>query len=392
MGACDSGAVPAGSYSDEDNQIAMTEKAEPALLKDILGPQALATIADAGRSVSPRFDRTAFSNAASDGLNALSIMERVRHIADALAVALPTDYAGALEILSAMAPKLTHGFQAVAVTEFVARHGLEDFDRSMIALADLTRFGTAEFAIRPFLARDPHRTLAVMAGWAVNEDAHVRRLASEGSRPRLPWAARVPAIKADPTIAAPILETLNADPSPYVRKSVANHLNDIAKDRPDWLLDRLERWPSDDNRTVWIVRHALRTLIKAGNPRALALIGVEHGALVEVQRFSVTPQVVHLGNRIEIAAEIRSTAQKNQRLVVDYRLHYARAGGKTAAKVFKLRALDLAAGEVVMLGISQVIRDFSTRRHHPGIHAIDLIVNGQKMAEASFDLLAQSAG
>ena len=370
----------------------MTEKTKSPLLKDILGPQALATIGEVGRSVSPRFNRAVFSKAASDGLDALSIMERVRHIADALAAALPTDYAAALEILSAMAPKLTHGFQVVAITEYVARQGHEDFDRSMIALVDLTRFGTAEFAIRPFLARDPHRTLAVMAGWTAHEDAHVRRLASEGSRPRLPWAARVPAIKADPTIAAPILETLNADPSPYVRKSVANHLNDIAKDRPDWLLDRLERWPSDDSRTVWIVRHALRTLIKAGNPRALALIGVGHGALVEVQSFSVTPQVVHLGDRVEIAVEIRSTALENQRLVVDYCVHYARAGGKTAAKIFKLRALDIAAREGVKLGIRQVIRDFSTRRHHPGIHAIDLIINGQKMAHTSFDLLAQSAG
>lgn len=216
--------------------------------------------------------------------------------------------------------------------------------------------------------------------WAVSVTAEPRLLASYDVSARN-WS-----------IAAPIPETLNADPSPYVRKSVANHLNDIAKDRPDWLLDRLEQWPSDDSRTVWIVRHALRTLIKAGNPRALALIGVEHGALVEVQHFAVTPQAVHLGDRIEIAAAIRSTAGGKQRLVVDYRLPYARMGGKTVAKVFKLRTLDLAAGEVVMLGIGQVIRDSSTRRHHPGIHAIGLIINGQKMAHTSFDLLAQSAG
>ncbi len=360
----------------------------PALLKDILGPQAVATIADAGAAASPRFDRSAFLRAANDRLDALSIMERVRHIADALRPALPADYGAALDVIKAMAPRLTHGFQAVAVTEYVARYGLDDFDRSMEALAELTRFGTAEFAIRPFLALDADRALATMARWTASDDEHVRRLASEGARPRLPWAARVPALKADPTRAAAILEALKADPAIYVRKSVANHLNDIAKDRPDWLLERLARWPSDDVRTRWIICHALRTLINQREPRALALIGVGHGAAVTVRDFTVDPSVVRLGERIAITAEIASTASDSQPLVVDYRVHYARTGGKTSAKVFKWKAFDLAAGDTAQLRIGQTIRDFSTRRHHPGRHAIDLIVNGEPMATSGFELLA----
>jgi 3-methyladenine DNA glycosylase AlkC len=365
------------------------EPAAPPLLKNILGPQALATIADAGHRVSPDFDSDAFLKVASDGLAELSIMERVRHIADALKVALPRDYPSAVKIVRAMAPDLAHGFQVIAITEFVARHGLDHFDLSMDALADLTRFGSAEFAIRPFLAKEPTRTLAVMTTWVGSDNEHIRRLASEGSRPRLPWAARVPALKDDPTIAAPILEMLKADPSAYVRKSVANHLNDIAKDRPDWLLDRLALWPDDDPHTIWIIRHALRTLIKQGNPRALALIGVAHGADVEVVGFTIDPQEVVLGDRIILSADLTSTAETSQRLVVDYRLHYARANDKTAAKVFKLRTFDLAAGETITLSISQTIRDFSTRRHHPGAHDIELIVNGRTMARASFTLLAK---
>lgn len=357
-----------------------------------MGPQALTTIADAGVAASPRFDRSAFLSVATDGLDALSIMERVRHIADALRPALPADYAAALGVIREMAPRLTHGFQAVAVTEYVARYGLDDFDRSMDALAKLTRFGTAEFAIRPFLAQDADRALAVMARWTGSDDEHVRRLASEGGRPRLPWAARVPALKADPTRAAHILETLKADPSLYVRKSVANHLNDIAKDRPEWLLDRLADWPNDDPHTAWIIRHALRTLIKQGEPRALALLGVGHGAAVTVRKFAVEPSVVRLGERIAISVEIVSDSAENQPLVVDYRVHYARAGGKTAAKVFKWKTFDLpgsgSGGEAVALRINQTIRDFSTRRHHPGRHSIDLIVNGQTMATGGFDLLA----
>ncbi len=363
------------------------EAATPALLKDILGPQALETIADAGAAVSRHFDRIAFSSAASNGLDSLSIMERVRHIADALHMALPGDYAAALDIVRAMAPRLKHGFQAMAVTEYVARYGQNDFDRSMDALADLTRFGSAEFAIRPFLAADTPRALAIMMRWTASENEHVRRLASEGARPRLPWAARVPALKDDPTLAAPILESLKADPGLYVRKSVANHLNDIAKDRPDWLLDRLATWPQNDPRTVWIVRHALRTLIKKGDPRALALIGVSHGAAVTLRHFSVSPEAVRLGDRITIACEISSDSAEDQRLVVDYRVHYARAGGKTAAKVFKLKTFELAARDTARFGTRQTIRDFSTRRHHPGRHEVELIVNGQTMASGAFDLL-----
>jgi 3-methyladenine DNA glycosylase AlkC len=358
----------------------------PALLKDILGPAALTVVADAGTAASPRFGRAAFLSAASGGLERLSIMERVRHIADALVPALPSEYPAALEIVLAMAPRLTHGFQAVAVTEFVARRGQGDFDRSLAALAKLTRFGTAEFAIRPFLDLDPERTLAQMLEWTASEDEHVRRLASEGSRPRLPWAARVPALKADVTLASPILEALRADPSAYVRKSVANHLNDIAKDRPDWLLERLGTWPQGDAGTKWIVRHALRTLIKQGDPGALALIGVAHGASVRLMSFSVSPGTVRLGDEIAIRAELVSAASGPQRLVVDYRVHYARASGKAASKVFKLKTFDLGAGEGANLSIRQTIKDFSTRRHHPGVHAVELLVNGRTEASAEFVL------
>ncbi len=366
----------------------MPPEDSPRLLKDILGRQALTVVADAGTAASARFNRRAFLNAASDGLDALSIMERTRHIADALKSALPASYADALDIIRAMAPRLTHGFQAIAVTEFVARYGLGDFDKSMEALADLTRFGSAEFAIRPFLAQDAERTLAVMARWSGSTDEHVRRLASEGSRPRLPWAARVPALRDDPTLAAAILETLKSDPSLYVRKSVANHLNDIAKDRPDWLVDRLAAWPKEDARTVWIIRHALRTLIKKGDPRALAIIGAGHGATVAVRHFSIVPQAVRLGDAIEINAEIFSESLEDQRLVVDYRVHYARTAGKTAAKVFKFKTFDLAAGTTAALKIRQAIRDFSTRRHYPGRHDVELIVNGRAKARQAFEIVS----
>lgn len=357
-------------------------------MKDILGPVALTVVADAGTAASPRFDRTVFLAAATPGLEALSVMERVRHIADALHGALPGEYPQALAVLRAMGPRLTHAFQGFVLAEYVARYGLHDVERSMEALADLTRHGSAEFAIRPFLARDPTRVLAQMRAWAEHSDAHVRRLASEGARPRLPWATRVPALKEDPTLAAPILERLKADPSLYVRKSVANHLNDIGKDRPDWLVERLSGWSRDDPRTAWIVRHALRSRIKQGDPAALALVGARPDVAVTVMGFAIAPASITLGETIVITAALTSDAQSDQRLVVDYRVHYVRAGGRTTAKVFKWKTFDLGAGASVSLATRQVIRDFSTRRHHPGRHAVELLVNGRVMASAAFDLLA----
>jgi len=358
-----------------------------ALMKDMLGPHAVANIASAGAGVSDAFQPERFTNAALDGLDALSIMQRVRHIADALHGALPDDYATALEIIRQIAPRLGHGFQVIAVTEYIARYGLEHFDLSLAALADVTRYGSAEFAIRPFLTKDFDRTLGEMLRWSMHENEHVRRLSSEGCRPRLPWAGRVPALKDNPTLAIAILEQLRSDPSLYVRKSVANHLNDIAKDCPDWLLDQLETWPADNAHTVWILRHALRTLIKKGDARALALIGVQHGADVTVERFDIMPSQLKLGETISLAVTLRSKLQQKQRLVVDYRVHYVRAAGKTASKVFKLRTFELNGGERVELNLKQIIKDMSVRRHHAGRHDVDLIINGQVMASGAFDLI-----
>ncbi len=368
------------------------EDEAPALLKDLLGPAALQVIADAGKAASRRFDRAAFLAAASDGLAALSIMERVRHIAGALHRALPTDYLTALAVVRAMGPRLTHAFQAMAVTEYVARFGLGEIDASLEAIADLTRHGTGEFAIRPFLVADPARTLGQMQRWALHPDEHVRRLASEGSRPRLPWAARVPALRDDPTLAAPILDALRSDPSMYVRKSVANHLNDISRDRPDWVVERLAGWSQDDAATRWIVRHALRTLIKRGDARALALVGAGGVTRVEVTSFVVSPVVVTLGEAITLEAALVSRSETAQKLVVDYGVHYVRARGKTANKVFKWKTFVLEPGATATLVTRQVIRDLSTRRHYPGVHQVDLLVNGATLAQGRFELRGESQG
>jgi 3-methyladenine DNA glycosylase AlkC len=226
-----------------------------------------------------------------------------------------------------------------------------------------------------------------MRQWAKDDDEHVRRLASEGSRPRLPWSFRLESLMLDPSPILPILDSLKADNSLYVRKSVANHFNDITKDNPGWVLDQIEGWSLDNPHTAWIARHALRSLIKKGDRRALTIMGAGHAAQVRVEQVSVSPEHVRLGDRINLSVRLTSTAEQSQRLIIDYALHYVKKSGGTSAKVFKLKTLDLAAGESVVVSREQQIRNFTTRVHYAGKHELDILINGECLARTFFDLI-----
>jgi len=354
-------------------------------MKDLFNAARYRSLAAELSALSPAFNSAAFLDHTLAGLTSRELMERMRRTSTAVAIGLPLPYREQLDVLRALAPRIPHGFVSIFLSDFVAQHGLDDFDVSLDALRFFTRFGSSEFAIRPFIERDQTRTLAVMLEWSLSDDEHVRRLASEGSRPRLPWGRRLTALVTDPSPTFPILETLRADPSLYVRKSVANHLNDIAKDHPETALDLVSTWDRSVPHTAWIVRHALRTLIKRGHPRALVLIGAGTAAKLDIVRFQVSPRKLTLGDTLTLTATLASRAAKSQRLVVDYVLHYARSG-KTSQKVFKWKTLDLAPRATVTLTKRQVIRDFSTRRHHTGKHLVELQINGRRLAETAFTL------
>jgi len=334
----------------------------------------------------PSFDRKAFLELTLTGLDERELMDRLRQTAVACNAALPGSYRDKIAVLREIAPRIGHSFVGIALCDFVARYGLEDPQFSLEVLRYLTRFGSAEFAVRPFLVRDLAGTLAVMTEWAEDPDEHVRRLASEGSRPRLPWGSRLVELVRDPRPTGPILERLKADPALYVRKSVANHLNDIAKDHPDAVIARVASWDHSPAGTSWIVRHALRTLVKRGDPRALQILGAPARTAVEVDGFSVTPRRVRLGESVTLETTLRSTARRSQILVVDYVIHYVKARGGTSAKVFKWSRVVLEAGQVVTLTKRQVIKDFSTRRHYAGVHRIELQINGKRPADTQFSL------
>ncbi|WP_244125256.1 DNA alkylation repair protein [Burkholderia gladioli] len=361
----------------------------PVLLKDSMGERQFRSLLSTLKLIERSFDTRRFLAVALDGLDELSLMARVRRASLAIeagAQALPGGYDTVLTLLAEAAPHLGGGFLSLVAPDYVGQFGRHDFDRSMAALAFFTRFGSSEFAVREFLRDDPRRALATLRDWSRHEDQAVRRLASEGSRPRLPWSFRLREIEADPALAAPILDNLRADPSDYVRRSVANHLNDVTKLHPDWVLERAAAWGGADAGTRWIVRHALRTLVKRGDARALALLGASGAARIEAVPFAVTPARIELGETVTLAAELVSTAQDVQRLVVDYRIGYVKKNGSTAHKVFKLRELTLAPGQRIDIVRSQRIRDFTTRTHYAGRHGVELIVNGAVVAQAHFDL------
>jgi len=365
----------------------MASETAPAL-KDWFDETRFRTIAGQLGSLHPRFDTKRFLRLSLAGLDELSLLQRLRRMSASTRESLPLDYRDSLEVLFGLAPQIDHRFVTVFLPDFVGLygHGHGDFDASMKALKFFTPFGSSEFAIREFLKRDLRRTLAVMHEWSHDPDEHVRRLASEGCRPRLPWSFRLVELVADPAPALPILENLKADPSLYVRKSVANHLNDIARDHPDKALSVLQSWDRDHPHTAWITKRALRTLIKEGHAGALTLLGACGPSRVQVESFVVSPPLVVLGEAIQLSLRLTSTAPTTRRLLIDYVVHYVKKSGGTSEKVFKWKELDLAPGETVALEKRQVIRDFTTRRHYPGRHRVEVQVNGARLVEGEFGL------
>ncbi|WLH70393.1 DNA alkylation repair protein [Pseudomonas sp. FP2309] len=363
----------------------MSEQRAPAL-KDIFNVERLQHIATEMTTVYPAFDARSFLEHATAGLAELSVMQRMARVSESLHAVIPLDYPQTLERLYALAPRLNSAFVSLFLPHYVASYGLADFTRSMAALKYFTAFGSAEFAVRPFLQHDLTRTLAVMQQWSQDDNEHVRRLASEGSRPRLPWSFRLAEVQANPALCAPILDNLKADPSLYVRKSVANHLNDITKDHPEWVLSLIEGWSLANPHTAWIARHALRSLIKQGNTRALTIIGAGARAEVTLHELSVTPAVINLGERINLSFGLESLSSSAQKLVVDYAIEYVKSAGHSATKVFKLKAFTLGPGETQRISREQHIRELTTRKHYPGRHVVHVMVNGERLGSSEFEL------
>jgi 3-methyladenine DNA glycosylase AlkC len=366
-------------------------------LKDFFDEAVVRSIAADVRRVSPAFDERAFVRDATNGLDGLELTPRGWHVADALHRHLPSPFPAAAEVLVAsLGPELdgTEGFgmapfRYMPHVFYVAKYGLDDLEPALAAQHALTRRFSAEFSIRAFLVRHLDATYDRLRTWAADPNVHVRRLVSEGTRPRLPWAPRLRAFQEDPKLGLALLELLKDDPERYVQRSVANHLNDISKDHPQVASEVARRWSrgaSPGRR--WIVRHALRSLIKGGHGAALATIGFAGAPRVAVSEVSFSPSPVRKGDTLSFSVDLTSAADEPQQLLVDYGVHFVKSNGQARPKVFKLTKLTLAARDTVTLSGRVRFRDMTTRKHHPGRHHLDLRVNGVVLPMGDVELLA----
>ncbi|MDE2750329.1 MAG: DNA alkylation repair protein [Chloroflexota bacterium] len=364
------------------------------LLKDMIDRQLAVQIADRIAIVHPAFEHAGFVTAVTAELDSLELKQRFNWIADKLREYLPDDYPTALKILlqilddagGRFEPIEDAGFRLLPIPTFVYRHGLEHLDASLDAMVVITRHTSCEAAIRPFIIHHQQATLARLHKWALDDNEHVRRLVSEGSRPRLPWWPQLTDFIADPTPALALLERLKDDPSLYVRRSVANHLNDIGKDHPELLLARMEAWSRDaSEERLWLINHALRTLVKRGDRRALAILGYGPAA-VELADLRLAPAILQYGNEIEFGFSLRNVGAGAQNLMIDFLIHFVKANGTTAPKVFKLKKMRLPAGDTASISKRFAIRPISTRKYYPGRHRLEIQVNGRVLGGADFEL------
>jgi 3-methyladenine DNA glycosylase AlkC len=371
--------------------------AEP--LKNYYGPDVPARIARMIKGVDSAFNPEAFLTDALEGYQALELTPRARQIADALGRHLPQDYERAIEILMAsLGPKLDvaeltgmTAFVYLPHVFYVAKFGVDHFEASMRAQYELTQRFTAEYSIRVFLERYPQRTLARLRHWAQDSNAHVRRLVSEGTRPRLPWAPRLRAFQDDPRPVLELLELLKDDPELLVRRSVANNLNDIGKDNPVALIETCRRWMSDATpERSWLVRHALRSAVKRGEPEALQLLGFLPATGIRVHDIHIAPAMVSIGQDVTVAIELANEGSATKPLLVELRVHFVKANGSLGPKVFAMKELKLQPRESERITKTISLAQHTTRTHYPGQHRMEVLVNGQVSGAALFDVIAEA--
>lgn len=357
------------------------------LLKDMFNHKSLREAAQVIQSVYEPFQTEAFLETVMDKTwQDLELKARVRKISQGLGKYLPEDYEEALSILDQVIADCPSGFFGIIFPDFVEVYGQneKDWDLSIAALERYTPYSSAEFAVRPFIIQHEERMMAQMYTWSRHENEHVRRLASEGCRPQLPWGQALNSFKEDPTPILPILEQLKTDPSPYVRKSVANNLNDISKTHPNLVVRIAKDWYGKNEYTDWIVKHGCRTLLKNGNREVLSIFGYHDADSIKVKEFIVEPAVVMLGESLTFSFMVQ--AEKETKVRLEYGIDYVKANGKRNRKIFQISEITLNENEEKYYTKKHSFADMTTRKHYPGLHTISLIVNGVEKGSQDFKL------
>ena len=341
------------------------------------------------KEVYPTFELEKFCARVCGGSwSKMELKQKMRHITICLGASLPADYPKALSILTEVAPKFG-GFDAMVFPDFVECFGTDFWDLSFAALEKFTSLCSSEFAVRPFLLENPQRAMGWMKKWARDKNFHVRRLASEGCRTRLPWAKALPMFKKDPTAVIEILQILRDDPTEYVRRSVSNNLNDISKDNPEKVLDICEQWYGRNQNRDWIVKRACRTLLKAGDKRALKLFGFFDPSQITIEGLILDKQTLKIGQELTFSFKVIASTNMAKKIRLEYAVDFVKTKSKVSRKVFQI-------GETEFSKTSQTIarkhsfKDLSTRKHYPGKHKFTFLINGEPKAESDINLLSKS--
>ena len=360
--------------------------ADRLLLKDLIDEPSVTALAAAVAAVYPAVQSDQIvAQVFDEGWHDRELKQRIRHVAVVLRHHLPADYPNALKTLRRAAATVDGlGFTAMAFNDFVEEFGVDDPDNSLPALEQFTTLVSAEFAVRPFIERYPDLLFARLLAWAGHEDWRVRRLASEGSRPRLPWGTGLRSLQRDPSPILPVLSALCRDPSEDVRRSVANNLNDISRDHPDVVVEVLASWQDGSRETDALTNHALRTLLKKGHPGALDLLGFSSEPAVVIRKAKVDPPSVRIGGAVHLSFEVVATGSTPQRLMIDFAVVYQNVSGTGSRKVFKGRVVELSGGEQVAMARKISLQPMSTRAILPGPHVVEVQVNGRVLERLDF--------
>ncbi|MDR2855825.1 MAG: DNA alkylation repair protein [Methanomicrobiales archaeon] len=364
------------------------EKKMPFLLKDMYDHESLHEIALVFQSVYHSFQVDEFLQSTMDETwDGLELKERIRKITMSLGEYLPSDYGEALRVLDQIVASNPPVF-GFFFPDFVEVYGQDEanFDLSISSLERYTPYWSSEFAVRSFIINYEERTMNQMYEWSHHENEHIRRLSSEGCRPQLPWGQALTKYKKDPTPVLPILEQLKTDPSPYVRKSVANNLNDISKTHPELVAKLAKDWYGEDENTDWIVKHGCRTLLKKGNRDVLAIFGYHGDTSIDIDDLALGATSISLGEDIHFSFGILTKEATKVRL--EYGIDYVKSNGKRNRKIFQISETSLKENEKKFYTKKHSFADLSTRRHYPGIHLITLIVNGVERGKVDFELMA----
>ncbi|MCR6642227.1 MAG: DNA alkylation repair protein [Sporocytophaga sp.] len=363
------------------------------LLKNIYNKAFFDQFCDITGTVIKDFDRKVFLKKIYDKeWEQRELKQRMKHIASVLKDFLPANYdkciSAACKLITELKKKniKQSSIELMFFPEIIEQYGIDHLEVSVKGMEFITQIISCEFAIRPFIIKYPKEMMKTMLVWSKHESHHVRRLASEGCRPRLPWAMAIPALKKNPSPIFPVLENLKNDPSEFVRRSVANNLNDIAKDHPEKVMEIALRWQGKCEDTDWIIKHGCRTLLKKANPDALSFFGLASAKTIAVRNFEIDNCDIALNDDLCFSFELIHKEKEPLKLRVEYCIYYMKANGKQNKKIFKITENVYASDVKHPFKRKQSFRDLTTRKHYAGEHKLSLVINGKEMITKDFYL------